>query len=201
MKTIQWSIVVILCLAASSLIAQLQINPQLGVGFTDLNTEPRDVFGVELDTEGKAGIVAGVDLRIGGKFYVQPGLFVMGSKTVYRFDDGVIFDQSEITRYGAKLKGLLGLKLIDSIFKLRVMGGPTYDFELGLRSENNPYFDEDEFRAGIFGLDVGVGVDVLFLTAELGYNWALSKTFDDGLFTNEPRYETIYFTVGMVIGN
>ena len=80
------------------------------------------------------------------------------------------------------------------------MGGPSYDFQLSINGENNPFFDEDEFKKGIFNLDAGVGIDVLFLTAELGYSWALFDTFDESLFENKPRYETIYFSVGIVLG-
>lgn len=196
-----WCIVTLLSLFASPAFAQLQLNPQIGVTFTDLSVAPKDILGVELNTEGKAGILVGADLRIGGKLYIQPGLFVIGTKTVYRYDNGVIVDQSEITRYGAKLKGLVGYKLIDNSFTLRVMGGPSYDFQLSLNAEDNPYFDKDQFKSGIFNLDAGVGVDILFLTAEIGYSWAFTDTFDENFFENKPRYRTIYATVGIVIGN
>jgi hypothetical protein len=196
-----WFIAVFLSLGAFPTFAQIQFNPQIGVTFADLSVEPRDVLGVELSTEGKAGFLVGADLRIGGKFYIQPGLFVIGTKTVYTYDNGVIVDKSEITRYGAKLKGLVGYKLIDNSFRLRIMGGPTYDFELSLNADDNPYFDKDQFKSGIFNLDAGVGVDILFLTAELGYSWAFTETFDKNFFDNKPRYRTLYATVGIVIGN
>lgn len=176
--------------------AQLQFNPQIGVNFTDVDVELNDLIGVDPKTEGKAGILIGADLRLGNKFYVQPGLFVIGSRIVYSFDD----DDYEISRYGAKLKGLLGYKFGGDGFAFRVMGGPTYDFQLGINSEDNPYFDEDDFKKGIFNLDAGIGVDVLFITAELGYSWAFTDTFDEDFFDNKPRYETIYFTVGIVLG-
>jgi hypothetical protein len=181
--------------------SQLQVNPQIGVTFTDLNVEPRSELGIEIETEGKAGLLIGADVRLGGKLYVQPGLFVIGTKTVYSYDNGVIVDSREITRYGAKLKGFVGYKLIDNNFRLRVMGGPSYDFQLSLDNDGSPTFDEDQFRSGIFNLDAAVGVDVLFLTAELGYSWAFTETFDEDFFENKPRYRTFYATVGFVIGN
>lgn len=176
--------------------AQLQFNPQIGVNFTDVDVDLDDILGVDPKTQGKAGVLIGADLRIGNKLYVQPGLFVIGSKIEYSFED----DDYEISRYGAKLKGLLGYKFGGDGFAFRVMGGPTYDFQLGINSEDNPYFDEDDFKKGIFNLDAAVGVDVLFLTAELGYSWAFTETFDRDFFDNKPRYETIYFTVGIVLG-
>jgi hypothetical protein len=182
--------------AATSGFAQLQFNPQIGVNFTDVKVDLDDLVGIDPKTQSKAGVLVGADLRIGEQFYIQPGLFVIGSKIVYEFDT----DEYEITRYGAKLKGLLGYKLIDDAFRLRVMAGPTYDFKLGINSEDNPYFDEDDFKNGIFNLDAAIGIDVVFLSAEVGYSWAFTETFDQDFFDNKPRYETIYFTLGLVFG-
>lgn len=201
MKKSLWSILVMLCIATSSLVAQIQFNPQIGVNFTDLSADPRAILGINFETKGEAGIMLGADFRFGTRFYIQPGLFVVGSKTVYSFDNGVIVDEAEITRYGAKLKGQLGYKIIDDEFKLRVSAGPSYDFQLSLDDDDSPVFNEDEFNTGIFGIDAAIGVDILFLTAEVGYLWALSNTFDEDLFENEPKYQSIYFTVGIVIGD
>jgi hypothetical protein len=197
MKAYAWYLVLSAFIISTPLAAQFQLNPQIGVNFTDVDVDLNDLIGVDPKTEGKAGILVGADLRLGQRFYVQPGLFVVGSKIVYSFND----DEYEVSRWGARLKGQLGYKLIDDAFTLRVMGGPSYDFELGINSDNNPYFDEDDFKGGIFSLDAGIGVDILFLTAELGYSWAFTETFDTDFFDNEPRYETIYFTVGLVFGD
>jgi len=195
------SLAMLIVFTSLTTLAQIQLNPQIGITYSDLSVNPQSDLGILLNTEGKAGFLVGADLRIGGQFYIQPGLFVIGTKTVYTYDNGVIIDKSEITRYGAKLKGLIGYKLIDNNFKLRVMGGPTYDFELSLNADDNPYFDEDKYKSGIFNLDAAVGVDILFLTAEVGYSWAFTETFDENFFDNKPRYRTFYATVGIVIGN
>jgi len=199
MKKFIYSILVMLCIATTSLVAQIQFNPQIGVNFTDLSVDPSVGLGQNFETEGEAGLMLGVDFRFGERFYIQPGLFVVGSKVVYSID-GVISGESEITRYGAKLKGQLGYKIIDDEFKLRVSGGPSYDFQLSLDDEGSIYFNEDEFKTGIFGIDAAVGVDILFLTAEVGYSWALTDTFDEDFFENKPKYQSIYFTLGVVIG-
>lgn len=183
-------------LLSADVSAQIQLNPQLGLNFTQLSVEPRDGF----ETEGKGGLLIGADLRIGDRFYLQPGAFITGSKTVYRFNDSLFVNASEVTAYGAKIKGLLGYKIIDSSLKLRVMAGPTYSFKLSRDAEENPYFDEEEFNNGSFNIDAGVGIDILFLTAELGYSWGLSDVFKKDVFENKPRYQTIYFTVGIVFG-
>lgn len=199
MKSIIAILVCLTCMQLADLQAQLGINPQVGINFTRLSEEPRSGF----DVEGRGGIYAGVDLRLGGKFYLQPGLFVVASKTVYKYNDSLFVNASEVTRYGAKLKGLLGYKIIDSNFKLRLMAGPTYNFLLSLNEEQNPYFDEDDFNKGTFNLDFGVGVDILFLTAEVGYSYGFSEVFErdiSEIFDDPPKYQSWIVTVGIIFG-
>jgi hypothetical protein len=180
---------------------QIQFNPQIGVNFAHLSEDPQ-VFGeYVVETEGRGGILLGADVRIGGRVYLQPGLFILGSKTVYSFQDSIFVDPREVKRFDGKLKGLVGVKIIDSAVKLRAMAGPTYNFNLNLDAEENPYFDKDEFKSGYFNIDVGIGVDISILTAEIGYSFAVTDVFDNNVFENKPKYQTIYVTVGIVIGN
>lgn len=200
MKSIIGFIICLAGLQLSGLQAQLGINPQIGINFTQLSEEPKSGF----DVEGRGGIYAGVDLRLGSKFYLQPGLFVVASKTVYEYKDSLFINASEVTRFGAKLKGLLGYKIIDSSFKLRLMAGPTYNFLLSIDEEQNPYFDEDDFNKGTFNLDFGVGVDILFLTAELGYSYGFSDVFERDIsevFDDPPKYQSWIVTVGIIFGD
>ena len=181
--------------------AQIQFNPQIGVNFARLSADPQ-VFGdIVVETEGRGGILVGADLRIGDRIYVQPGLFVLGSKTVYSYSDSLFVDPTEVKRFEGKLKGLIGVKIVDSSFKLRAMAGPTYNFNLNLDTEDNPYFNKEEFRNGYFNIDAGIGVDISILSAEIGYSFAVTDIFDNDVFENKPKYQTIYATVGIVIGN
>jgi hypothetical protein len=180
-------------IAAMPSVAQIQFNPQIGINFTKLSVDPRS-SGVSVDVEGKSGFLVGADLRVGGAFYLQPGFFVTGTKTVVQ-------GNADVKRYGGKLKGLVGFKLLNGeSFKLRVAGGPTYDFQLSLNVDQNPYFDKEKFKSGIFGLDAGVGIDLAIFTAEFGYNWAFTETFNTDVVMNKPRFQTLYLTVGVVLG-
>jgi len=188
-------------LCTQSIHAQVEINPQIGVNFARLSADPQ-VFGdVVVETEGRGGILVGVDVRIGDRIYLQPGLFVLGSKTVYSYGDSLFVNPTEVKRFDGKLKGLVGVKIIDSAVKLRAMAGPTYNFNLNLDTEDNPYFDKNEFRNGYFNIDAGIGVDFSILSAEIGYSFAVTDVFDNDVFENAPKYQTIYATVGIVIGN
>ncbi len=180
--------------------AQLQFNPQIGVNFTRLTEDPRDVMGIDLEVSGRAGLLVGADVRLGGSFYIQPGLFLIGSKTLYRVEDHVVFDQTEVTRYALKLKGLAGLKIIDSAVTIRAMAGPTYDLEVDLKTAKDEIFMDDNFKKGVFSIDAGVGADILFLTAEVGFSFGVTDVFKKDVLQNRPKYQSIYATVGVVFG-
>lgn len=177
---------------------QLALNPQIGINFTNLTVEPRS-SGFTVDVEGKSGWLLGADMRVGGAFYLQPGAFITFRKSTF---SGPVGDPADVKRYGGKLKGLLGYKILNGdAFKLRIAGGPTYDFQLGIDVDDNPYFNKDQFKSGIFGLDAGVGIDLAIFTAEFGYSWAFTEAFDHPILDNKPKFQTLYFTVGLVFGN
>ena len=180
--------------------SQVQLNPQIGVNFTRLTEDPQNDLGGIITTEGKGGIVIGADLRLGKRFYIQPGVYVLGSKTVYKYQDSLFVDPTEISQYNGKLRGMAGYKIFDTNFKMRVMAGPSYNFQLSLNADNNPYFDKENFHKGYFNLDGGIGIDILFLTAEFGYSYGLSDVFDNHVFRNKPKYQTWYVTVGVLFG-
>jgi hypothetical protein len=201
MKKLLIALVSCMLVGLTTTSGQIEFHPQIGVNFASLSEDPR-IFGeYVVETEGRGGILLGADLRIGDRIYLQPGLFVLGSKTVYSFQDSLFVDPQEVKRFDGKLKGLVGVKIIDSAFKLRAMAGPTYNFNLNLDADDSPYFDKDEFKAGYFNIDAGIGVDISILTAEIGYSFALTDVFDNDVFENKPKYQTIYATIGIVIGN
>lgn len=195
------AIVAAFCLCAVSVHAQIQFNPQIGINFARLTENPRIIGGLVVETEGKGGILAGGDLRFGDRVYLQPGLFLMGSKTIYSYGDSLLFNPAEIRRFDGKLKGMVGVKILDNGFTLRAMAGPTYNFNLDTNADNHPLVDEDEFDKGYFNIDAGIGIDVLFLTAEVGFSYALTDVLSEEIFENNPKYQSIYVTVGVVFGD
>lgn len=180
--------------------AQIAINPQIGANFTRLPEDPVLIGNVTVDTEGEAGLLLGSDFRFGDRIYIQPGVFILSSKTVYSSGDSLFVDPAEVSRWDAKLKGLVGFNIVDGGFKLRAITGPTYHFNLSRNADDNPYFDESEFKNGFFNIDVGLGVDILFLTAEIGGSFAVSDVLDNDVWTERPKYQMLYFTVGVVFG-
>ncbi|MDX1406696.1 MAG: porin family protein [Saprospiraceae bacterium] len=183
------------CSASSQ--ATIQFNPQVGINFTRLSEDPEN--GIEV--EGKAGYLLGADLRIGRTAYIQPGIFLNGTKTVYSFQDSVFIDDAEIKQHSLKLRTLLGAKFVNKEnLKVRIAGGPSYDFQLSLNDDNHPIISDENIRNGAWNAEIALGVDFLIFTAEAGYSIGLTDVFDEQYFQNAPKYQTFYFTVGIVFG-
>jgi hypothetical protein len=202
MKPHMRKIIFILFLLASAAGLQAQagfaINPQVGMLGVRTSQEPRD----GIRTNNKIGFLGGLDLRIGNRFYVQPGAFLTTSKTVYEFDDSLFVNEEEIARTSLKLKALAGYQIIDGEhFNLRLSAGPTYDFLIGLNGEDNTVFEEDEFKNGTFNLDAAIGMDVYIFTLEFGYSYGFSNVYQNGNgFNSDAKYQGVYATVGVVFG-
>lgn len=179
--------------------AQLQINPQLGMVLTDLTD---DQPGVE--SKAAIGFQLGADLRIGGRFYFQPGAHIGRSATTvkYAFTDTTVIED-DLIRTTAKLKALVGFNLIHrSAFKLRLNAGPTYDVLLSVDNKDDKIaFNRDDYNAGSFNMDAGAGIDLLMMSAETGISYGLSNAYKDaGELQAKAKYFTFYLTIGIVIG-
>lgn len=176
----------------------LAVNPQVGLIGVRTSQEPR----AGIRTNNKIGFLGGVDLRVGNRFYLQPGAFLTTSKTVYEFDDSLFVNEEEIARTSFKLKALAGFKVVDGEhFNLRLAAGPTYDFLIGLNGEDNTVFEEDEFKNGTFNLDAAIGMDIYILTLEVGYSYGFSNVYQSGGgFNSDAKYQGVYATVGIAFG-
>jgi hypothetical protein len=176
------------------LFAQVQFNPQIGATFMTIKNPPA---GVSYD--GKVGLSLGTDFRFGERFQFQPGLHYVSSVTAYQIEGSEAVSGDVIFK-NIKLKALVAYNFIDAgQFKFRANFGPSYDFLLSAEEKDlNTYLKED-FKNGTFYLQGGLGIDFLFLTADVGYASGLTQTFAG---ENAPDSNTagLYFTVGVIIG-
>jgi hypothetical protein len=184
----------VIIFATVQLFAQVSFNPQVGLTFMKFTDAPA---GVTYD--GKVGMSLGADLRFGGRFQFQPGVHYVNSVTAYQAE-GEDATSGDVVYKSLKLKALVAYNIINaSQFKFRANFGPSYDFLLGAKDKKSGDNIKSDFKNGTFFLQGGLGVDFLFLTADLGYARGLSKTFD---YVDAPDSKTagIYFTVGVIIG-
>jgi hypothetical protein len=180
--------------ATVQLFAQVQFNPQIGLTFMSIKNPPE---GVTYD--GKVGMSLGADLRFGKRFQIQPGVHYVNSVTAYENTNGTS-TSGDITYKSLKLKALAAINIIDGEqLKFRANFGPAYDFLLSAKEKESGTDLKDDFSNGTFFLQGGLGVDFLFLTADVGYASGLTKTFA-GEGAPDSNTAGMYFTVGVIFG-
>lgn len=102
--------------------AQFAVNPQLGMTMQKLTDAPEGA-----EYKAALGAMIGLDMRIGDRFYFQPGGFFERNSTVVSVGDSLVVEDN-LVRSNLKLKALVGYNLIDGDgFRLRFNTGPTYD--------------------------------------------------------------------------
>ena len=179
--------------------AQLAVNPQVGLNYTRLTNTPAG-----LDSNASVGWQLGMDLRVGDRFYFQPGAYFGRSVTLvtYQLADTSLVED-DLVRTSARLKALAGFNLIHSdAFRLRINAGPTYEALLSVdHTDDRIQYNRDDYASGSFNMDVGLGIDLWILTLEGGSSYGLSNAYrDTGALQGDAKYFTYYTTLGIVIG-
>lgn len=179
--------------------AQLQINPQIGLTYQNMTDPPP---GIEFN--GAAGWMFGADLRIGERFYVQPGAFFTRNRTVWSSGDTLQFEE-DVARTNFRLKAMVGYRIVDSYqFDLRFAVGPTYDVLLGVSEDDGFDLSKGDFSNGSFNIDAALGFDMGLVTLEPSVSFGLSRAFDSDVIVLselDSRYITYGLTLGLNIGN
>jgi hypothetical protein len=197
---------ILLLVVAYNAQAQVKFNPQIGVTAQKLSNSTvssKTTTTLDADFRAQAGFMIGADARIGKRFYFQPGIFFLKNTTIQKLkgDTLTLEDfENKIYRTSFKLKGMLGYNLVHKDgFKLRVNAGPTYDFIANIDNSES-IISDDDFNKGSFNMDAAVGVDIWFLTGEVGYSYGLTKAYkDNDDFNLDSKYSTIYISVGIVL--
>jgi hypothetical protein len=182
-------------LMCMQVMGQLAINPQIGLNVSSFSNPPEGV-----EWNGNAGWNLGVDCRIGDVFQFQPGLFFISSSTGTKVEGLEAEIEDDIKHNYLKLKALGAWNIINGDdLKLRLNFGPAYDFLLSAKSKESDADLKDDFENGTFYLQGGLGIDIAFITAELGYMQGLTQTFA-GEGAPDAKTRGLYLTVGMVFG-
>jgi len=90
---------------------------------------------------------------------------------------------------------LVGVNLINSNkLVLRANGGGFVDFVTSVQA--NPLFTDADLRKTNFGVRVGAGVDLFNLTGDVGYDYAVTKFYDNSI-GSAARLSGWFFTLGI----
>jgi hypothetical protein len=175
---------------------------RLGGGYTGSNVR-------EAGTEkwaGRAGYQLGVDVLIGQRVFVKPGLHLQVRNLNYTLVDvdangGTTVTSTEFryTSRSLRVPVLLGLRLMDPAdehdFNVYVLAGPTALIGISADLDNSSL--SVTTRSTQWYLGAGLGFEYKFLFLEGGYDVAMTNVFKgDGINTN-PKVNNIYLAAGL----
>ena len=151
--------------------APVKVNPKFGVNVSGIEAQINNI-----DTEARTGWNAGIDFRIGKNAYIAPGIhyFQNSAELVGEVDDIEDFRLTDQTTIQSlKVPVNVGLKILG----LRAQGGIVPTYVLGVSDQPSFDFDVDQLNRFTWGANVGVGLDLLFLTIDANYEIGLTDYF------------------------
>ncbi|MGN6179060.1 MAG: porin family protein [Mucilaginibacter sp.] len=172
MKKYLLSLVIMVAVSISAK-AQFDLGIKGGVNFSNIDAN-------QLNKSTKTGYQVGAFLRVGSAFYLQPEVYLGSS-------GGNFNSTSNNTDYSASVRFttlnvplLLGHEFGSTSTNFRLMVGPVYSYLLSKNesfSQNftDAYHDFGNYKNSTLGYQVGAGVDIMGITADLRYEGGLSR--------------------------
>lgn len=155
---------------------------------------------------GRAGYQYGLEVLLGGRFFVKPGIYMQIRNLDYTTtglgQDGISNGITTETRYTSKalrIPLMGGIRLIDTEndpdFNLYATAGPTA--LIGLNAEVGDNSLNFTTRSTQWYIGFGAGVEYRFIFLDAGYDVGMTNMFNgDGINTN-PRINNSYITAGL----
>lgn len=172
MKKCLLSLAIIIAAAVSAK-AQFSVGAKAGLTFSKINTD-------NLKESSLTGYQAGLWARIGTGFYIQPELYLSSS-------GGKFESNSNGTDYSGKVRFtnlnvplLLGKSFGGDNLNVHFNAGPVYTYILDKNTSfsNNltsAFNDFGDYKNSTLGYQVGGGLDLGHITADLRYEGGLTK--------------------------
>lgn len=169
-------LLVLFCLLLSLSYGQrnkfFQLNPQFGINSSRLSTDPDFA-----EPSARVGYQFGADLRIGGKMFLEPGVYWyrVGSDllTTDQVTSQPLQDQVKINYLKVPL--CVGYSVLDTrLLKFRGSTGLVPSFYSGIK-DNIINLNNEDFNKLVLGLRFGIGVDILLFTFDLDYELGLGN--------------------------
>lgn len=153
--------------------AQFSLGIKGGVNFSKINAD-------QVNESTRAGYQAGVFARVGGAWYLQPEMYLGSSGGDFTANPSGTEAKAFVKFNTLNVPLLLGRKFGTSSTNLHIMAGPVYSYILSQNKNfsqnfNAAYNDFGKYNNSTLGYQVGAGVDILGLTADLRYEGGLSK--------------------------
>jgi len=166
--------------------AQFTVSPKVGVNYLWVGDRPQ---GLDRSSADK-GWQAGVDLRLGKRFYFQPGIYYVNTGTSIRSLEDIKDIRTGKASF-MKIPANVGFKLIDTwLFKMRIHGGGTANKLIAVK--DNGDLQASDFNTWHYGANVGAGIDVLIFSLDANYEWGLTD-----LYTRQAGSTPTMFSVSL----
>ena len=186
-------ILAILFFVALQNYAQFDLGLKIGYATSKLSTDFDDI-----KESVKHGFQIGAFARVGKRLYLQPEFYYSTSGGKLKLEGTDV--EEEITLQNICIPALIGFKIINGEkINLRIMAGPTANFIINQKISGDdvvqdPLQDSDFKNIG-WGLDVGAGMDFLFLALDVRYEWGLNDIYEPP--TNDQTMKNNLFIVSL----
>jgi len=176
-------------------LAQISIRPQLGYNSSRFTKSYQDLeFGTE------AGFQFGVDVQIGNKFYIQPGL--MWESAQNELQDMIDGDNTSIEINRIRVPLMLGYRLVGAkeggLLDARIYTGPNASFAVNKDLKSTSLVKKEDFQDAIYGWNAGIGLDIAIVFVDLGYSFGLNEVFEG--MASGARNNLFYINAGIRLG-
>lgn len=126
----------------------------------------------------------GAFLRLGNKIYLQPEIsYQVVSGNMQKTTDSYLFSQQYKLKT-IKVPALIGVKLLNnSIMNFRIMAGPAFTWNINKNLSPSivndlwPIRSTDDLKNSFWSLQAGAGIDVLFLSLDVRYEWGIENMY------------------------
>jgi len=178
------TIILIILIIASGLTVKSQsvfsLGPKVGYNSYSL-TDNMDSVKSSIQNSFQIGAF----IRVGSKVYFQPEANYQVEKSTVDKSIGLSILSQDVTMKSIKIPALIGVKLINgSVFNLRLFAGPAFNYILEKKinpaalNELWPIYSVDDLKNSTWSVQMGAGLDVLFLTLDVRYEMGIDNTYN-----------------------
>lgn len=201
-----------IALLASTLVYSQNLDLRLYGGFNVLQLTSDEgttlINGIEhfKKVDGRPGVQFGGVLTFGKQFYVQPGIqySVLTTEIIHSAPNASnnLKDEATISTISVPLK--IGLRFIDpeveDFFNVRIFAGldGTHVMSVNQTTSSGQHdINKDDYNGLIMNADFGMGLDLWFLFADVGYQLGLSPVHSGG---DNAKANAFYINAGFRFG-
>jgi hypothetical protein len=153
--------------------AQVSLGIKGGVNFSKISSD-------NLKESNLTGYQAGLFARVGNSWYFQPELYLSGTGGKFESSENNQNFSGKVRFTNLNVPLLIGKSFGEKDLNFRVMAGPIYTYQLDKSGNlsDNINGAVNNFNKSNIGYQVGAGVDIGAITADLRYEGGLTKISD-----------------------